>query len=371
MSFEPGEIIGDYRVSGLLGVGGMGTVYRVRNLITEREEALKVLLPDLNNHADLAERFSREIRIHASLEHPNIAQLRTALRVNNQLVMIMELVPGETIEQRIARGPVDVATAAGVARQVLAALAYAHARGVIHRDIKPANIMVTPAGLVKVMDFGIAAGAPARRLTKTGLAVGSLYYMSPEQIRAMPVDGRSDIYSLGVTLYEMLVGRRPFEGASDFELMKAHLEQQPPPVSAWNPQLPASFAAAISRAIAKRPEERFQSAAEFAAVFESVLADVLREPHAVSPAAASTELPATPAVSRNPTSGYTDPAGWDPIALEGVRRQLAAYVGPVARVLVSRAAKKSQGLRQLYEALADEIASPEDRRRFLANRPLF
>jgi len=366
MSFEPGQIIGDYRISGLLGAGGMGSVYQVRNLITDREEALKILLPDLNAQADLAERFSREIRIHASLEHANIAQLRTALRVNNQLLMIMELVPGETVEQRIARGPVDLPAATGIATQVLAALSYSHARGIIHRDIKPANIMVTPAGLVKVMDFGIAAGTPVRRLTKTGLAVGSLYYMSPEQIRAMPVDGRSDLYSLGVTIYEMLAGRRPFEGASDFELMKAHLEQQPPPVSAWNPQIPVLMAAAISRAIAKRPEDRFQSASEFAAALEG-----FRTAEPAGQAAYSDQPPATPAASRTVTSGYTDPAGWDPMALEGVRRELAAYVGPVARVLVSRAAKKSQGLRQLYEVLAEEIASPEDRRKFLARRPLF
>ncbi len=365
MSFEPGEIIGDYQISGLLGAGGMGSVYRVRNLITDREEALKVLLPDLNAQADLAERFSREIRIHASLDHRNIAQLRTALRVNNQLVMVMELVPGETVEQRITRGPLDLPSATGIATQVLDALTYAHARGIIHRDVKPANIMVTPAGLVKVTDFGIAAGAPARRLTKTGLAVGSLYYMSPEQIRAMPVDGRSDLYSLGVTLYEMLSGHRPFEGASDFELMKAHLEQQPPPVSAWNPHIPVLLAAAISRAIAKRPEDRFQSAAEFAAAIDSFRAAQPATPAQSEPAAP------TPSISKAPTSGYTDPAGWDPVALERVRKELAAYVGPVARVLVSRAAKKSQGLRQLYELLADEIASPEDRRTFLANRPLF
>jgi serine/threonine-protein kinase len=367
MAFESGEIIGDYRISGLLGVGGMGSVYRVRNLITDREEALKVLLPDLDAQTDLAERFSREIRIHASLEHRNIAQLRTALRVNNQLVMIMELVPGETVEQWIARGAVDLPTAAGVATQVLAALAYAHARGIIHRDIKPANIMVTPTRLVKVMDFGIAAGAPARRLTRTGLAVGSLYYMSPEQIRAMPADSRSDVYSLGVTLYEMLAGRRPFEGASDFELMKAHLEQQPPPLSAWNPHLPVPLVAAISRAIAKRPEDRFQSAAEFAAAIEPFsAARQASESWATNPF----HQQHAPAAAPAPTSGYTDPAGWDPMALERVRRELAAYVGPVARVLVSRAAKKSHGLRQLYEVLADEIAAPEDRRKFLANRPL-
>jgi serine/threonine-protein kinase len=402
MSFEPGETVGDYQIRGLLGAGGMGNVYRVRNLITDREEALKVLLPDLTAQAELADRFAREIRIHASLEHPNIAQLRTALRVNNQLIMIMELVPGETVEQRIARGPVDPAFAAAVAAQTLAALRYAHERGIIHRDIKPANIMLTPAGIVKVMDFGIAAGGLARRLTRTGLAVGSLSYMSPEQIRALPLDPRSDIYSLGVTLYEMLAARRPFEGASDFELMKAHLEKQAPPVSAANPSVPPAFAAAISRALAKRPEDRFQSAAEFAEAIEALRPFLAPAPEArpaqgddqdmqawdsiifheqrapagpVSGSGAARSgaavVPPAPSRPRTPTSGYTDPAGWDPTALEQVRTDLAGYVGPVARLLVSRAAKKTHGLRQLYEALADEIPSPEDRRKFLSKRPLF
>jgi serine/threonine-protein kinase len=377
MPFEPGETVGDYHVRGLLGAGGMGNVYRVRNLITDREEALKVLLPDLTSQAELAERFVREIRIHASLDHPHIAQLRTALRVNNQLIMIMELVPGETIEQKIARGAIDPAFAAAIASQTLAALRYAHERGIIHRDIKPANIMLTPSGIVKVMDFGIAAGILARRLTRTGLAVGSLYYMSPEQIRAMPADPRSDVYSLGVTLYEMLAARRPFEGASDFELMKAHLEKEAPPVSAANPSVPAAFAAAISRALAKRPEDRFQSAAEFAEAIET-LRPLFTQGQAGGPApgvgaagSGAAILPPASAPARTPTSGFTDPAGWDPAALEQVRTNLAACVGPVARVLVSRAAKKTQGLRQLYEALADEIPSPEDRRKFLAKRPLF
>jgi eukaryotic-like serine/threonine-protein kinase len=370
MPFEPGETVGDYQVRGLLGAGGMGNVYRVRNLITDREEALKVLLPDLTAQAELADRFAREIRIHASLDHPNIAQLRTALRVNNQLIMIMELVPGETLEQIIARGPVDPAFAAAVASQTLAALRYAHERGIIHRDIKPGNIMLTPAGIVKVMDFGIAAGGLARRITKTGLAVGSLHYMSPEQVRAMPVDPRSDIYSLGVTLYEMLAARRPFEGASDFELMKAHLEKEAPPVSAANPSVPAAFAAAISRSLAKHPEDRFQSAAEFAAAMETLRPFLAAAPEP-RPNSGAAVAPAASAPSRAPTSGYTDPAGWDPAALEQVRTDLAAYVGPVARVLVSRAAKKTHGLRRLYEALAEEIPAPEDRRQFLSKRPLF
>src|SRR5215467_11747299 len=201
--FAVGQHIGDYEILSILGVGGMGKVYKVRNVISERVEAMKILLPDLTSNQSLADRFLREIRLLATLHHPNIAALRTALTYENQLVMIIEYVEGETIANRIARAPLSTAEVVNFSDQCLTALAYAHKQNIIHRDIKPANMMLTPDGVVKLMDFGIAKASTDRKLTMTGTTLGSLYYMSPEQIQgAAGVDARSDLYSLGVSLYE-------------------------------------------------------------------------------------------------------------------------------------------------------------------------
>src|SRR5581483_10140915 len=167
MAFQVGDRVGDYEVIAVLGAGGMGRVYKVRNVISERVEAMKVLLPNLANEPDLADRFIREIKVLASLNHPNIAALHTALRIENQLVMIMELVEGITLEERLRQGPIPLSDTLRYVDQVLAALSYAHARGIIHRDIKPANMMLTAGGVVKLMDFGIAKPAGDRRLTMT------------------------------------------------------------------------------------------------------------------------------------------------------------------------------------------------------------
>jgi len=270
MNSNIGDRIGDYEIVGVLGAGGMGKVYKVRNVISDRIEAMKVLLPDLANVPELADRFMREIKVLAGLEHPNIAALRTAQRVDNQLIMVMELVEGVTLQDRLEQGRLPVSEALDYSAQVLSALSYAHARGVIHRDIKPANMMVTAGGTVKLMDFGIAKAAGDRKLTMTGTTLGSLYYMSPEQIRGGELDPRSDLYSFGISLYEIVTGARPFHGDSDFSLMTAHLQAEPVPPIDVDPQLPAALNEIILLSIAKDPAKRFQSADAFRSALGSV-----------------------------------------------------------------------------------------------------
>ncbi|MDP2998809.1 MAG: serine/threonine-protein kinase, partial [Bryobacterales bacterium] len=292
MALNVGEVVGDYQVVGILGAGGMGKVYKVRNTISDRVEALKILLPNLEADPELADRFLREIKVQASLDHPNIAALHTAQRVGNQLLMFMEFVEGESLESVLQRGPLPAAYGVGYISQVAAALAYAHARGVIHRDIKPANMMLTPDGTVKLMDFGIAKAAADRSLTQAGHTVGSLYYMSPEQINgAQNLDARSDLYSLGVALYELVTGRRPFQGESDYSIMAAHLQSNPVPPIQIDPSLPAPLNQIILTAIAKDPAQRFQSADAFRAALESVQGQM----GSYAPAPAYASPPAEPA----------------------------------------------------------------------------
>lgn len=270
MSDEATKRIGDYEILGVLGSGGMGKVFKVRNVISDRIEAMKILLPDLAGRQDLADRFLREIKLLAGLNHPNIAALRTALTLNNQLVMVMEYVEGTTLATRLEQGPIPAADAVNYVDQVLGALSYAHRQKVIHRDIKPANMMLTPEGVVKLMDFGIARSGTDRALTTTGTTMGSLYYMSPEQVKGQPTDVRSDLYSLGVSLYEMVTGERPFRADSDYSLMAAHVQQLPKPPIELRSDLSAALNEIILMAIAKDPPQRFQSADAFRNALNSV-----------------------------------------------------------------------------------------------------
>ena len=264
MPFEVGQRVGDYEVVQMLGAGGMGHVYRVRNIISNRTEAMKVLLPDLTAEPDLATRFVSEIRTLASFDHPNIAQLHTALLVDNQLIMMMEFVEGYTLEQMAGQRTQPIHEVAGYVMQALSALAYAHERGVVHRDIKPANLMVTSHGIVKLMDFGIAKSNNENLThTRPGTTIGSMYYMSPEQVRGNAVDARSDLYSMGVVLYELLAGRRPFEADSTFGILNQQLNVAPQPPIEVNPSLPPSMNQVILKAMAKDTSQRFQSAEEF------------------------------------------------------------------------------------------------------------
>ncbi|HEV3419219.1 MAG TPA: serine/threonine-protein kinase [Candidatus Acidoferrum sp.] len=268
--FTVGQSVGDYEVLSILGLGGMGKVYKVRNVISDRAEAMKVLLPDLNSHQSLADRFLREIRLLASLNHPNIAALRTALTYENQLVMIMEFVEGETLANRIARAPISTAEAVNYSEQILSALSYAHKHNIIHRDIKPANMMLTPQGAVKLMDFGIARSGTDGSLTSTGTTLGSLNYMPPEQVRGEAADARSDLYSFGISLYELLTGKLPFQGDSQYSLMTAQLNQKPASPISLRADVPPALNEIILMAMAKEPSDRFQSADAFANALKSV-----------------------------------------------------------------------------------------------------
>jgi serine/threonine-protein kinase len=303
MSFQVGDKIGDYQITGVLGAGGMGRVYKVKNVISDRIDAMKVLLPDLANEPDLADRFIREIKVLASLNHPNIAGLHTAFRVENQLLMVMEFVEGITLEGKLKSGPFPLHDAIDYVSQVLAALGYAHSHGVIHRDIKPANMMLTPENVIKLMDFGIAKSKTDRKLTMTGTTLGSLYYMPPEQVQGTDLDPRSDLYSLGVSLYEMVTGSRPFKGNSDYDLMVAQLQKAPLPPIDIQPDLPKALNDIIMISLEKDPARRFQSAQAFRLALQSVKGELTSLPvasvQAVMPGLAG--QPATPTAAFSAT----------------------------------------------------------------------
>jgi serine/threonine-protein kinase len=271
MAYQPGDRIGDYEVLAVLGAGGMGKVYKVRNVISDRVEAMKVLLPNLAEQPELGERFVREIKLQATLNHPNIAALHTALHFENQLLMLMEFVDGITLDELVRGGPLRLDEAISYIAQVCDALAYAHGKGIIHRDLKPSNMMLTPDGVVKLLDFGIAKFAQDRSMTKTGFLVGSLPYISPEQIEGLPdIDARTDIYSLGITLYQLVTGRVPFEADSEYSLMRKHLQEAPVPPVQVMPDVPQELNEIILTAIEKDRNRRFQSAAAMGAALRNL-----------------------------------------------------------------------------------------------------
>jgi serine/threonine protein kinase len=373
MAWKPGMRVGDYEIVGTLGYGGMGEVYRVRHTISDRIEAIKLLHAAPGSGLQVQEmmdRFVREIRLLATLQHPNIATLHTAFRHEEQLVMVMECVEGEDLGRRLPSG-LTLEESLRYTRQVLEALRYAHGRGIVHRDIKPSNIMITPRGEVKLLDFGLALGGLAlggldQRLTTTGALVGSMHYIAPEHISGEPHDARSDIYAVGVTLYEMITGRLPIEGATQVQVIAGHLQQAPRPPDQIHPKIPAALSATVMRALEKNPRERWQTAEAFLAALDE---DGL---HSTPVGDVSQVRVVQAPVSREQRWGSPQPnatrstGAHRPESLTEITRQLAEHVGPIAGVLVRRASSSSTNLREMCDALAQEIASPVARQKFLS-----
>ncbi len=264
MSLQPGQRLGDYEIIELLGTSKEGVAYKVRNVILQRFEVLRVLPKTLQDDQDAVTRFLREAKVHARMSHPNIETFYHATQVDGQLIMTTELVEGSTLAARREVGPLPLAEALECLSKVLSALAHAHSLGIVHRDVTPSNIILTSDNNVKLTGFGLAKATQDHQLTQPGTVIGSLNYISPEQIKgAANLDGRSDIYSAGVVLYEALTGRRPFHRKSQFELMLAHMSELPPAPSVVNPDVPAELSEIVLTAMAKDPASRFQTAEEF------------------------------------------------------------------------------------------------------------
>jgi hypothetical protein len=276
MDLEGRILDGRYQLGSLLGAGGMARVYVATDRVLERQVAVKVLSPSDAQDPVFVERFRREARAAARLSHPNIVAVFDSGSDADQPYLVMEYVPGQSLAQLLARqGRLAPRRAVELAIQVCAALAAAHAQGLVHRDIKPANVLVSPDGQVQVSDFGIVKAAAATTLTGTGTVLGTAAYLSPEQAQGGPVDARSDLYGLGCVLYELLCGSPPFGSGADrspVAVATRHVSEPPEPPSARNPQVDPALEAVVLTALAKDPAQRYQSAVELQHALERVLA---------------------------------------------------------------------------------------------------
>jgi serine/threonine-protein kinase len=265
--------IPNYTLIREIGEGGMGTVYLGIDNMLQRHVAVKALKPGISLREENMQRFQSEAVTLAKLRHPNITVLYNLIRNGENWCMIMEYVDGETLESLLKkRATLTVKEALYVIIQTLEGLQHAHGKGVVHRDLKPSNLMLSTEGEVKIMDFGIARIAGHSRLTRVGQAVGTPQYMSPEQVKGQEGNAASDIYSLGIVLYELLTGVTPFTDGSEFEIMQAHTNRKPVPPATLNPAIPDELNRAILKAIAKNPSQRFADADEFKQCLKQIVA---------------------------------------------------------------------------------------------------
>jgi serine/threonine protein kinase len=272
-----GVMVGSYQIDRLIGMGGMGRVYAAVQREVGSRVAIKVLNEEYARDPELAERFFAEARAVNLIAHENIVSVLDLVRLQDgRPVIIMELLEGETLRELVRAGPSPVGAIVHVMIDVLSALVAAHDVGIVHRDLKPDNIIVLPSGRAKVLDFGIAklvtAPSGSAPRTRTGALVGTPEYMAPEQIGGRAVDARTDLYAAGVVLFEAMTGSRPFEGLSDFEVMRAHVDDPPPSLRARRSEIPAEVEAVVLRALAKAPADRFASATEMANALQAASA---------------------------------------------------------------------------------------------------
>ena len=293
--------------------------YVVRDVISQRLEHLKLVPDHLQQDEETTKRFLREAKLHAALAHPNVAQFYSVRRIDGALVMTREWVEGETLASKITAGPIPAPQAIDYLGQALVALGHAHGQGVIHRDITPHSLLVTESGVVKLTGFNLARSMADPRLTSTGVVMGSVHYIAPEQVKGMSeAEERSDLYACGVVLFEAVTGHRPYERDSDFDVMLAHVDDPVPFPSELNESIAAELEDVIRKALAKDPAERFQTAGEFR---EALLAEAdLEMRRSLKSSVVPESPPLTDVPQPEPTPHYTpagEPFQMDPGAMTG------------------------------------------------------
>jgi len=350
--------LGKYEIEGVLGKGAMGIVYKARDPHIERTVAIKTVRKDLLD-ADLAAhfmaRFRNEARAAGRLHHPNIVGIYEYGEAQNVAYIAMEYIDGTGLREYLNRkARFELPQVIAILTQLLAALEFAHAQGVVHRDIKPANLILAPGGELKVADFGIAR-IDASNMTMTGMVMGTPSYMAPEQCRGLPSDHRADLFSVGVVLYELLTGARPFEGSVESIAYKICHEDPRPPSQLSPLKLPPAMDNLVATALAKRPDDRFQQARAFGFALRLAVGEAAL-------AGGETTVMNLAEVPLQPPGTHV----FDDAELATAERRLVRIVGPMARILVRQASARAPDLRALYATLASHIDDPHERERFNA-----
>jgi len=374
------EYLGKYKITEEIGRGAMGMVFKAFDPQIRRTVAIKTIRKELLEHSEAASllaRFKNEAQAAGRISHPGIIAVYDYDEEQSLAYIVMEYVQGSGLDQYFKRGTRFAARdLVSIMAQLLDALDFAHEQGVVHRDIKPANLMLMVNGRLKVADFGIAR-IDASELTQVGIIMGTPGYMAPEQYTHQGIDRRADVFSAGVIFYQLLAGAKPFTGSNEL-IYHRIVNENPPPPSQLQPDRELShFDSVVAKALAKKPEDRYQTALEFREAIlsahhipvspsvseETIIYDISTVNRPVD--ATSPSRPSTGSLSLG-TTGF--PPGWDLTILKQVEQQLTQIVGPVARVMIKRAARMTTDLEKLYQILADDIANGEDRTSFLSKR---
>ena len=365
----PGQV-GKYLIQRLLGEGAMGSVYQAHDPVIDRDVAIKTIHGHLlqgDKGEQLRARFVQEAKAAGRCIHPHIVALFDYGEAEGTPYLAMEFVRGRTLRQVLdTTTGFSPESAARIVVQVLDALAFAHEYGIVHRDMKPANVMLLDSGRVKVMDFGVAR-LDASDLTQTGMVVGTAGYMAPEQITGQPVGPRTDLFAVGALLHELLTGERAFHGRGATAVAYQVMNEWPAPVSQINPRVPASLDAVVQRALAKKPDERFASAAAFARALATAVGAAT--PQTQAEGGAETTVALTSALADAAAAGMAEPGAVPQLTgdcLQQLEARLTEYLGPMARVLVKRAAARCHDPGELCRELAERIPDEVERRQFLS-----